>query len=71
MDIIKVLYRDRVLAKSQEIAAREGLTRTFLASRKALVEVEKKLLPAEVLKVAKMTASWNSGHIKSESSKRL
>lgn len=69
--IIKEMFKARILARSKEIAEAKGLSKTFLASRQALSEIEKELSPAEVLKVALMTESWNSGEILDESAKRL
>lgn len=64
--VIQDLFKDRLKARTQEIAARKGLPYVMSAYKDALKEITTELSPAEVLLVGKRRDAWNSGEITSE-----
>lgn len=69
-DVVRNMFKDRVLKKTHEVASREGI-QPFQASKKALKEVTAALNAAERKQAEKLHAQWNSGKIRSEADRRL
>lgn len=71
INVIKVMFADRLAEKTNAIVINEKLEYPMHASKRAPKQVEDKLNEKEQLKVAKTLEDWNSGKIKSESAKHL
>lgn len=71
MDVIKILFKDRIAARTQEIFIRDKLPMPMNALKKAQREIERELTDEEQGQVGLMLEDWNSGHIVSESARCL